>query len=635
MTAWVRRAAMPLAMVGLALSFEDAGAQDIQAAAARSGVEVPRGYFARIAQDSTAFTLPNGLFRTTADGRRVASVATGTHRLLVIPALFADSPEPHITTAEISQSLFDGPAPYGTVTEAYYEMSRGALTLEGTVMPWVRTSIAMGPAVGTENGLGSDADLGTYFQDALRLADPNVDYGEYDNDGPDGVPNSGDDDGYVDAMTFEFLEIAGSCGGPSIWPHRWGIGGWTGGVPWTSNDASAIGGNIRVDGYIVQSVADCTGQNVQTANTIAHEYGHVLGLPDYYHPTAEGGALGRRWVLGCWALMAAGSWGCGPVEPRDEPFGPTHLGARSKYVLGWAEYITVGSVRNHEVFLDPIQESGQALMIPLDGPGTESLIVEYRTQTGFDAVIPAGGILIYHQDRDGLLRPEPGSDIPYFLSLLEQDASDGLVRNSYEGGDRGVPGDAWGVDGQVRALHYRTTPSLHLNDGCCGGRPSAVVIHEIGVENGRARLRLSTAPDPMVLPPEGGFHVTKDTPFEIRLQIAGGRLPYTAAGTVPEGVTMVAEDDILVVSGTVTGDGPFAFALGVQDWLRQYSPKLLYQLDAQDWTVSLDRYLQAFIGGSAEPLSTAERTYLDALGNANGQFDVGDLRKWLREGGME
>ena len=286
-------------------------AQDIEAVAELRGLKLPQGYYSRVARDPRAFELPNGLFQVNAQGQvETVRNISGTHRLIVLPALFSDSGEPHITRDMIQASLFDGPAPRGTVTEAFTEMSRGALTVLGDVLPWVRTSRPMLEVVGTSNGLGSDSDLGPYFVEALQLVDPTTDFGLYDNDGPDNVPNSGDDDGFVDAMTFEFLEIAGSCGGPSIWPHRSGISPRNGGEPFTTDDARPGGGFVRIDGYIVQSTSDCTGVEVQIANTIAHEFGHVLGLPDYYHPTASGGPVGRRWILGCWELMAAGAWGC-------------------------------------------------------------------------------------------------------------------------------------------------------------------------------------------------------------------------------------------------------------------------------------------------------------------------------------
>ena len=93
----------------------------------------------------------------------------------------------------------------------------------GDVLPWVRTSTTLAQAVGATNGLGADARVGDYLVQALSQLDATVDFGRYDSDGPDGLPNSADDDGIVDAVAFEFLEVAASCGGPAIWPHRSGI----------------------------------------------------------------------------------------------------------------------------------------------------------------------------------------------------------------------------------------------------------------------------------------------------------------------------------------------------------------------------------------------------------------------------
>ena len=466
-------------------------AQDIEALAEVRGLTLPQSYFARVARDRGAYELPNGLFRVNAQGQvePVRDIG-GIHRLVVLPALFSDSQEPHITRDMIQAALFDGPSEYGTVTEAYAEMSRGKFTLLGDVLPWVRTSRPLEVVVGASNGFGEDADMAPYFLEALELADVATDFSLYDNDGPDNVPNTWDDDGYVDAMTFEFIEIAGSCPGPSIWPHRWGIAAQNDGQPFTTNDVRPGGGFVQVDAYIVQGATDCEGLDVQSANVVAHEYGHVLGLPDFYHPTADGGAAGRRWVLGCWALMAAGSWGCGPVGGDRVPFGPSHMSVRNKNVLGWLDFteVSLEPVSNREYVLDPVQTSGDALRIQLDQSGTEYLLVEYRAQIGFDRGIPADGVLIYHQDLGAALRPDPSSGLPYFLSLLEQDDNDGLIRNSFEGGNRGEAGDAWGVGGVSNQLSSITSPSTRLSDGSA----TEVAFHSIVVENGQARITLST-----------------------------------------------------------------------------------------------------------------------------------------------
>jgi hypothetical protein len=40
--------------------------------------------------------------------------------------------------------------------------------------------------------------------------------------------------------------------------------------------------------------------------------------------------------------------------------------------------------------------------------------------------------------------------------------------------------------------------------------------------------------------------------------------------------------------------------------------------------------LQGFLKAASPPLTPEERAYLDAHGNGNGQYDVGDLRAYLR-----
>jgi M6 family metalloprotease-like protein len=603
------------------------GAQDIAPPERARGVVLPAAYFERLALDPTAFRLPNGLFRVGAVGEPMPVSTVGNKGMLVLPALFEDSPEPHVSSLQMQQLLFDGPAPRGTLTAAYLEMSRGRLSVEGKVLPWVRTSMPLAQVVGTTAGIGNDAQMGPYLIQALMAADDQVDFGAYDNDGPDGIPNSGDDDGLVDAMAFQFIEVAGSCGGPGIWPHRWGVSNQNGGEPFWSADLRPNGLPVGVDGYIVQSAVNCGGVDALDAATIAHEYGHVLGLPDYYHPTANG-AEGRRWVLGCWELMAAGSWGCGPHGSNREPFGPSHMSARSKNVMGWLDLIPVGEVWDKEFVLWPVQQSGVALSVPLDATGREHLLVEYRSKSGFDAGIPAEGLLIYHQDNAGLLRPNPASGTPYFLALVEQDDNRGLVRNTLEGGNRGEAGDAWGVGGSVQAYHFGTTPSLRLNEG---SRATTVTFHELAVANGQARIRLSTGATPKVMAPTEPLTVEQVVPFELRLRVAGGAMPYQVGGAVPPGVTMAADGDAVVVRGTVTSAGPFEVAPRVTDARGSVSPALSIPLMAGAWQVGEDRLLQPFLGSAATPLTAGERSYLDFAGNGNGRYDVGDLRARLRQ----
>ena len=365
------------------------------------GVRLPPAYYEHIRRQPDLFEVRDGWIRRAERAAEMSTAVDGTLRVAVILALFADSPEPHISEVELQRVLFDGPFEHGTVTEYYDEASGGRLAVRGNVLPWVRTSLTMEEVVGTEDGLGDDAQTHSYLEEALDLADSMVDFGLFDNDGPDGTPNSGDDDGAADAVAFEFIEVAASCGGPSIWPHRSRMEYWLDSA-YVTNDPRPGGGAIVVNDYIVQGVTDCGGVEPQKATTIAHEMGHVLGLPDLYDRSQGILPEQRRWVVGCWSLMAAGAWGCG-TEHREEWLRPTHPGAWEKQQLGWlAQVEEVGEGLELEFTLDPVLTSERVLKVPLErgdlADTNEYLLAEYRTKQGFDLDLPASGVLVTHID---------------------------------------------------------------------------------------------------------------------------------------------------------------------------------------------------------------------------------------------
>ncbi len=458
-------------------------AQDIEAMSQVGHRKLPAQYYQRIQQSPAFFEVRDGWIRRAQSARKSGSAITGGLPLAVVLALFSDSDEPFVAQEDVQRVLFDGPSANGTVREFYSEISGGRFTIDGEALPWVRTGLTMDEVVGASFGLGQGARTGSYLIQALVAADGSTDFGRFDNDGPDGVPNSGDDDGLVDAVAFQFLEVSASCGGPAIWPHRSRISGWTG-SPFITNDSTPAGTPIAINDYIVQSAVTCDGAEIQNAATIAHELGHVLGLPDLYDATDGIQPEQRRWVVGCWGLMAAGSWGCGQVD-RSLWQRPTHMSPWSKSQLGWVNETVVGAVQDQEFTLGPVQTTGDILMIPLTP--TEFLQVEYRPTIAFDVNLPASGVLVYHIDTELPLRPCSSCAKVYQVALVEADANRGLVRPALQGGNRGEAGDAFGTQGPSK-LSNSTTPSTRLNFGSM----SSVTIYSMAVIDGAARIRLST-----------------------------------------------------------------------------------------------------------------------------------------------
>ncbi len=355
----LRRPGVVLAglMLGVVFFALDARAQITPPA---PGVDLPEAYRERMAQDRTAFQFKRAWIAETKrvqhnrrlrdlgllgriegiEGLNAASGyrVEGTRRVPVLAGKFANTPSDPYSPTQLQNQLFDGPNPTGTVTDYYDEISYGYINLTGTVYGAQAGGLFQvanddtyyeGPS--GCNGLCSTANTGEYLKELLDAADPWVDFAQFDNDGPDGIANSGDDDGYVDFVGFVHPEKGAECGGnDNIWSHRWVYEGWWG-VPYTTSDAAASGGFIKVSDYTIQPLLACDGTSLNAIGVYAHEFGHAFGLPDLYDTdTANGTSAG----IGQWCLMGSGSWGGDGAHPAT----PTHMCAwcQGSSWVGWS-----------------------------------------------------------------------------------------------------------------------------------------------------------------------------------------------------------------------------------------------------------------------------------------------------------
>jgi M6 family metalloprotease-like protein len=227
--------------------------------------------------------------------------------------------------------LFDGPFAPRTLSEFYAEISYGDLNMTGTVYGWTTLPNVESfyTGAGTCNGLCGSANVDDLILTTLGANDAAVDFGQYDNDGPDGLPNSGDDDGFVDFVAFVHPEQGAECGvNGNIWSHRYSLN-FLAGAAYTTNDARSGGGLIQVNDYVIQPAYNCGGVAVIDIGVFCHEFGHAFGLPDLYD--TNGGSQG----VGHWCLMGSGNWNAPPD--------PAHMSAWSKDQLGWTDIVVVDS----------------------------------------------------------------------------------------------------------------------------------------------------------------------------------------------------------------------------------------------------------------------------------------------------
>lgn len=147
-----------------------------------------------------------------------AEVVSGTIQIPVILVEFNNVAQPYAVGT--LQTVLFGANPTGNLTAYYAEVSYGNLNVLGTVSGWFQLPNNDTFYEGTSNGLEPATDqTGQLIQDALNLADTSINFGNFDNDGPDGIPNSGDDDGFVDFIAFVHPEVGGECLGTRLEPN--------------------------------------------------------------------------------------------------------------------------------------------------------------------------------------------------------------------------------------------------------------------------------------------------------------------------------------------------------------------------------------------------------------------------------
>ncbi len=367
----------------------------------------------------------------------------------VILGSYADSDDKNAVVGSLQAELFDGPWPTVTMAEHYEEMSYGQFHLSGTVFGWYEL-----PANGSfyegsqtvpyDNGfVGPEGGAGEFIHDALVLADLDIDFTQYDNDGPDGIPNSGDDDGYVDAVFFAHSGSGGEAGGPYIWSHSWTYSGWWGSA-FTTDDIRFDGTAILVQDYIMQPIENSAGGLIEIG-VFSHEFGHALGLPDLYDTDYSSDGIGD------WCLMSGGSW--------TTPSSPTHMSAWCKEMLGWI--VPIVPDVNIDAFEFPnVEENAFVVKLWTKGElgpymsyyshgqdvGREYFLIENRQRIGTEQHIPGTGILIYHIDNS--LYSNSNED----HRMVDVRAADG-----FSGGSD--PGDPWPGTSNNYNFDFQTIPS--------------------------------------------------------------------------------------------------------------------------------------------------------------------------------
>lgn len=360
----------------------------------------------------------------------------GDWHVPVILVSFSDQspayPRPRFVTL-----LFDttGTLPDGSVRQYYDQVSGRRLRLTGEVFGWYSLAHTRNFYAFDSYGVrrvgwpNNDAGL---VMDAVKAADPNIDFTRFDRDG----------DGEVDVVFVVHVGLgaeAASGDRTQLWSINSSLsGGWDGVIPDTTKDLRPGSSTqyMMVNHFsILPERSGIHPDSLTEIGVYCHEFGHALGWPDLYDASTLGGGLNLG--PGNWCLMATGAFG-GDSRTPQRPVRPC---AWAMMDAGWATVENL--VRSGPLVAGPVEDTRQLYRLWWQGEAsTEYYLLENRQRRGYDADVPGRGLLVYHVEDDVIASRRSSNRVNSgLIPGLRVEEADGRydLRMSYTRGDEGDP----------------------------------------------------------------------------------------------------------------------------------------------------------------------------------------------------
>jgi M6 family metalloprotease-like protein len=288
------------------------------------------------------------------DTRRSGAWTKDVYKLAVIEVEFPDQkPNANVTPKDWEKSLFSkgvyteksptGQKVHGSMNDYYQEISCGKFRLEGKVFA----------PVAVKNKRESYGESGSNKTALLTEAVDKL----LERDGKDALKD-------FDGIFFLYAgkRVQTQRGG-LYWPHR-----------------ASFRHNGKNWAYFINPEG---GDTMSSISVIAHEFGHMLGLPDLYARPERPGEEG----VGVWCTMSTG-------HGRDGK--PLHFSAWCKEQLNWVKPAIIDPRVKQKLILAPITNSDkECYKVLLRPDGSEYLLLENRVKKGYDKDLPAEGLLIW------------------------------------------------------------------------------------------------------------------------------------------------------------------------------------------------------------------------------------------------
>jgi len=339
---------------------------------------------------------------------------TGSPAVLVIPVEFSDSKasDKGYSLDKLEEAFLQGGnTDYYSVYDYYFISSYGKLTLDITVLDdWFCPQYDSDYYYNaTETYDGQEIAIGDQLvlDEALAYLSESMDLSEFDSDG----------NGIIDAVVLiNTLDIGEE---DFYWAYRyWNMYTDDDGYYYeydgvSANDYLWASYEFLYESYDDEGNTNYDNTSIVNTYTYIHEFGHILGLDDYYDTSYVNSPMG----------------GC---DMMDGMLGDHN--AFSKFNLGWLTssrlVVTDGSVT---ITLEDFSKNGDTIILANNwdadlGAYQEYYIVVYYTNNGLNSGEGAGffsrdGIVVYHVNAS-LYREDYEGEVYYDIYNNNTDASD-------------------------------------------------------------------------------------------------------------------------------------------------------------------------------------------------------------------
>ena len=261
---------------------------------------------------------------------------------------------------------------YYSLSEYYKISSYNKLNIKGEVTPWIDLDLTT-KEISSSSISNYTLDCGTYFPTEKAInyikENLNIDLTKYDND----------KDGFIDGVYFiygcpTFLDDS-SLSSSTFWNFTY--------YNVLNKDKASISSPVLMT-YSWSSFDMLSKGSDKTkldTHTYVHEFGHQLGLNDYYDTSNSGG-----------------------LNPYTSPMGGLDMmdnnvgdhSAFSKFALGWINpFVVSGDIGSVEVKIGSLIESGECIILPTSNynntPFDEYLMIEYIKNDSINKVDSTNG----------------------------------------------------------------------------------------------------------------------------------------------------------------------------------------------------------------------------------------------------